>query len=178
MRKLRFQSWITELVDASLPPQIKRIEWEATGVNKDAGMGDQCVGLVFESPDGGSAYLRFVYGGGPLGDNPDEPEREPVTGEPPAPVAPVELALSGDRLRMADLEAWITSLILNAQHPEVRSVELFSEREQDPRSGFSHPFGFSLKWHDGDSVIGFFQYTLARGERRSKDTEYRIKEAV
>jgi hypothetical protein len=173
MRAPRFQAWITDLVDTNLPPDVKRIPWADTGIVADKGMADWTLGLVFEAPSGGVAYLQLVHGGGPKGDTFDKPE-EIVEGEPPAPVAPVELTVTEGRLRMAELEAWITALIINAQNREVASVTRFSER--DPK-GF-HPFGFSVKWHSGAAAYGHLRYTLAPGERRSEGTEWRIKETV
>jgi hypothetical protein len=177
MRLPRFQTWITELVDANLPSSVKRIDWADSGINSDPGMGEHCVGLVFEAPDGGVAYLQTVNGGGPKGDNVDQPE-EIVEGEPPAPVAPVELTVTGGHLRMADLETWLTALILNAQSRELASIEQFSTRPAEPNVGFTHRIGYRIKWHDGSSTTSFLRYTLAPGERRTENTEWRIKEAV
>jgi hypothetical protein len=178
VRNSRFTTWLTGLVDDNLPDDITRLDWDDTGINADPGMGTQCTGLVFQAPDGGTAYLRIVQAGGPLGDNPDNPEREPVIGTPPPPVAPVGLQTVDGHLRMADLEAWLTALILNEQHPEVADVQRYSVREVDPRRATHHPFGFSVTWHDGDTAVVFLQYTLTAGERRSDSTQYRIKELV
>lgn len=177
MRNSRFQTWITELVDANLPAAVKRIPWADTGIQSDPGMGEQTGGLVFEAPDGGQVYLSIVQAGGPKGDKIDKDE-EIVEGEPPAPVVPVDLPVVGGQLRMVDIEAWLAALIINAQHREVASVERYSEREVDPRKGLTNRFGFTVRWHSGAAAIGFFRYTLLRGERRSESTEFRIKEAV
>lgn len=177
MRLPRFQTWITALVDANLPTGVKRIGWADSGINKDGGMGEHCTGLVFEAPDGGTVYWQTIVGGGPKGDTFDQPE-EIVEGDPPAPVAPVELTVADGKLRMADLEAWLTALAVNAQSRELASVERFSTRPAKSNLGFSHQFGYTLKWHDGSSTTSFLRYTLAPGERRSESTEWRIKEAV
>jgi hypothetical protein len=79
---------------------------------------------------------------------------------------------------IVDLEAWRTGLVINTRSRELASVERCSTRPATPNLGFSHRFGYTLKWHDGSSTTSFLRHTLAPGEQRPESTEWRIKQAV
>lgn len=172
MRSPRFRQWITSLVDAALPEQIRRVDWADTGIVDDPGVGHHTFGLVLTSPAGGTTYLMWVHGAPPGGDDHDKPEKI-VEGEAPAPVPIPELAPdSHGRLPIRDLEQWLAAVLLSSGSREVERVEINPSR-QDGRPG-----GLKIHWHSGGVAYGLFSYTLARGEQRRADTQYRILEAV
>lgn len=175
MRTTRFQPWLTRLVDAALPADVTRQDWQDTGIGQDPGEGDRTFGLVLTSPAGGTVYMRWVHGAPPGGDPADRPENI-VTGEPPAPVPPIELAARDGRLGLVDVEQWLKAVIINAGDSEVASVTAYSERPDADRN--VHPFGITIRWHNGGEAYGFFNYTLAAGQQRRKDAQYQLADAV
>lgn len=176
MRKDRFDDWINALVDDALPEGVERIGWAETGISGDAGMGEQTRGLVLKSPAGGTAYLAWTIGHYGMGEKVDD-EETVVEGDPPEPIEPVSLVVGTEgRIRGVDLEEWLAALVINAQSPEVKQVERSSVmREQRPAS--TQPFGITIWWHSANRTFMVPTYTLARGERRSENTKFAIKEA-
>lgn len=172
MRPQRFQTWITDLVDAALPPDVERIDWAETGVTKD--LGEQTLGLVFRTSSGAIAFMQIVHGGGPRGEDSSKPE-EIIEGEPPQMVESVTLALDDrKRLRMSLLEEWFAALVVNSGSREVASVERYSTRENLT----GHPYGLTIRWHDGAGAFLHLLHTLAPGEQRTANNRYQPKEAV
>lgn len=177
MRAHRFYPYIVALVEEHLSDTgVKSLGWAESGMADGESAHTQ--GLVLQAPSGGTAYMQFVHGVYRMtGDSYENPEKV-VEGEPPAPVPPVELRVTPDgQLRMADLEEWIVTLLINSGNPEMKSVERYSTRERDPQKD-SHPFGFTVHWHSGDRAFGHLVYTLRPGQKRSADVEWKILEAV
>lgn len=175
MRTARFIPWFTGLVDAALPAEITRVDWQSTGIGDDAGEGHHTFGLVLRTPAGGMAYMRFVHGAPDGGDPMDKPERI-VTKPPMDPVPSVPLALRNGKLHLIDIEQWLKAVLINSGSEEMASVEAFTERPEAERK--THPYGIGVHWHNGGEAWGFFNYTLSPGEHRAKDKQYQLREAV
>ncbi|WP_125776183.1 hypothetical protein [Antribacter gilvus] len=169
MRASRFIPWLTQLLEPHLPEGVQLIEWSEAGVTRDAGM-EATMGFVLQAPGGGAVYLQAVHSGGDY-----STEEVVVEGEPPAPVPPADLAIQpGGQVRMVDVEAWITALVINSQLREIAEVQRYSTR---PNRG-AHPFGFNVIWHSGAASHVHLLHTLRAGERRSADNKYRVLEVV
>lgn len=177
MRDIRFQPWLTGLVDAALPDhEVTRTDWAETGVADDPGVGDHTFGLVLGSPAGGSVYMQWTHGAPPGGDPSDRDERI-VEGEPPAPVPAVRLQPGADgKLPVRELEAWLHAVIVNSGCREIEVVERFSDRPDSERG--THPYGLCIRFHNGGEAYGILWYTLPAGARRVPDAKYRILESV
>lgn len=174
MRLNRFKPWLWPVIDANLPEGVERLDWDETGIRKDPGMGEQTDGIVLRSPAGGVMYMSVTNANfKPSGDSFDE-EEQIVVGDPPEPVAPIELKIAADgRIRMADMEEWLVVVLNNSGNKEMDRVRRLSTRE----AMYEPQFGFCIYWHSLERTYSTPFYTLKPGQRRTEDAKFKISEA-
>jgi hypothetical protein len=137
----------------------------------EVGYEGRSFGFVIEFDTGAQVYLQLVRSAPPSGDNHNAPENI-VTGEPLAPVEVPDLV--GEKIRIHDVERYLTAAIINSGSSEIRRVNGFSEREKPTHQRY----GVQVDFYSGASIYVLFLHTLAPGSTARLQTEFEVLEAV
>lgn len=152
MRIERFEGYFHQAIAGAGAPYASVDTFAAAGIT------DPRFGLIVRLATGAGLHLQLVEYNGPPHEDREVPE-EPVTGPSPTPVDVPELPARAP-IRIADVDAHLRALVVNAAHPEVASVEL---RGRAPVGGACQP-GIRVTMHSGRVVIVMHRHTLRPGD--------------
>lgn len=165
MRIERFEGQLHQIIAQAGPP-FASVETFA-----GAGITNPRYGLVMRLATGAVLHLQLIQVR-PDGERPDEPEQI-VEGAPPEPVPVPELPARAP-VRVADVDAHLRALLVNAQHPEIAGVEV---RGTVPVLGSLLP-GLTVRMHSGRTIVVMHRHTLRPGEHPSEAGAHRPRAEV
>lgn len=152
MRVARFDAWLRALITADACPAIRAVRTFA-----QEGITDPPCGLVLVAANGASLFLHSVATSPDGGEDFAAAERVRC-GEPLPPVPAAPLALARGRVRLADVDEWLRSLIVNAASPEICGVSLIADRP-----GYYHSRGLKLRFFSGATITCMWRFTVPAG---------------
>jgi hypothetical protein len=160
MRPARFETFLREQIAASGAVADVQTRTDA-GVERTPARGDYGVRVTLKS--GGAVEMMITAQSAP-GDAYSEPEAI-VEGEQVAPIA-LSGPIDGSKVRVADLETFIASVIAGSGSREVAEIgQRFSE--QEPAGAISH--GMVVRFHSGARVYLNFVTAHPAGQRPGAD---------
>lgn len=161
----RFEGQLHQIVSAAGAP------FAGVETFGQAGITNLGYGLVVHLATGAALHLQMIQVR-PDGERPDEPEQI-VEGAPPEPVPVPELPARAP-VRVADVDAHLRTLLVNAQHPEIAGVEV---RGTAPVLGSLLP-GLTVRMHSGRTIVVMYRHTLRPGEHPSEAGAHRPRAEV
>ncbi|RFS83325.1 hypothetical protein D0T12_19875 [Actinomadura spongiicola] len=165
MRLDRFHPWAEQTLTDAKSPAISEVESGVDGLT---------FGTRIVLANKAQVHVQWVRTAPPSGDASGSDEKI-VTGQPPTPVDIPELAPTGP-YTTADVERHLVALLNNGGNDELIDVRGYS---QDAKLGTTQqPFGVRVLCHSGAVIFGLFRHTLGAGQQRTKESEFRQREAL
>ncbi|GIH97932.1 hypothetical protein ACFFMN_05235 [Planobispora siamensis] len=132
-----------------------------------AGITDKPVGAHIEFASGAQLLVQMV-GTAPSGGR--AAAEQIVEGPAPDPLPPVPLVADGERIRLADVQAWLIATLTNAGNTEIATITA--------TTGQAHRYGISVRCHSGATCVAYFLAGLRPGQRLGAHADYQVPDVI